>query len=116
MTCQCHLTKTLKSTKSTDFSDGQRQRLVLARLLYNLEDDVLVIAFDEATNALNDEILELVMAFIIDYLKDDRILIFSSHQVKIVEKYVNKKIVISTGIDGFEAVEECCEEAEDLVA
>lgn len=106
----------MKSTKSTDFSDGQRQRLVLARLLYNLEDDVLVIAFDEATNALNDEILELVMAFIIDYLKDDRILIFSSHQVKIVEKYVNKKIVISTGIDGFEAVEECCEEAEDLVA
>lgn len=85
------VTKYLKNSKINNYSTGQKQRLAIARLLYNLNDDIQIIAFDEATNALNDEITLQTLGFIKKFCKD-KILFIATHQVDIGETVATKII------------------------
>lgn len=78
----------LKNTKAENYSDGQKQRFLIARMLYNLDDNVRIVAFDEATRALNDAIALQVIEFIKGYCKD-KLLIMSSHQVSLCQPFAN---------------------------
>ena len=79
----------LQNTTAQNYSTGQKQRLLIARMLYNLTQDVQIVAFDEATNALNDDIAKQAMSFIRYYCKG-KLLIVASHQVDICEKFATK--------------------------
>ncbi|MBO5142672.1 MAG: ABC transporter ATP-binding protein [Clostridia bacterium] len=79
----------LSKTKTENYSTGQNQRLLIARMLYNLSSNVQIVAFDEATNALNDAIAEQVLSFIKEACKD-KLLVIASHQVDICEKFATK--------------------------
>ena len=83
-----YLSYTFKDT----FSAGQVQRLVLARLLYNLDSSVEVVLLDEPVANLDDKTASNVIEFISKFCNEDseRIVIISSHQVNIVKKYSNK--------------------------
>lgn len=72
----------LNSNGIDHFSNGQVQRLALARTLMNLDDSVQIVAFDEATNNLNDEVGLAVLKFIKEMCKD-KIVIFATHQTNI---------------------------------
>ena len=72
----------LESSGIDQFSNGQVQRLALARTLMNLDDSIQIIAFDEATNNLNDEIGLMVLKFIKEMCKD-KVVIFATHQTEI---------------------------------
>lgn len=85
------VTRYLSTSKINNYSTGQKQRLAIARLLYNLNDDIQIIAFDEATNALNDEITLQTLGFIKQFCKD-KILFIATHQVDIGETVANKII------------------------
>lgn len=80
----------LKTSKVQDYSTGQRQRLAITRLLYNIDDSIQVIAFDEATNALNDEITMQTLSFIRQYCPN-KILLIATHQVEIGQKIATKR-------------------------
>lgn len=79
----------LKTSRVRDYSTGQRQRLAITRLLYNIDDSIQVIAFDEATNALNDEITIKTLSFIRKYCPN-KILVIATHQVEIGQKIATK--------------------------
>lgn len=79
----------LKTSKVRDYSTGQRQRLAITRLLYNIDESIQVIAFDEATNALNDEITIKTLNFIREYCPN-KILVIATHQVEIGQKIATK--------------------------
>lgn len=83
-----YLSYTFKDT----FSAGQVQRLVLARLLYNLDSSVEVVLLDEPVANLDDKTASNVIEFISKFCNADskRIVIISSHQVNIVKKFSNK--------------------------
>lgn len=85
------VTRYLRSSKINNYSTGQKQRLAIARLLYNLNDDIQIIAFDEATNALNDEITLQTLGFIKQFC-EDKILFIATHQVDIGETVATKVI------------------------
>lgn len=85
------VTRYLNNSKINNYSSGQRQRLAIARLLYNLTNDVQIIAFDEATNALNDAITLQVLDFVKELCKD-KILFIATHQVGIGGTVANKII------------------------
>lgn len=80
----------LKASHVEDYSSGQKQRLAIARLLYNLDDTVQIIGFDEATNALNDEITMQTLNFIKTYCTG-KILLIATHQVDIGETVATRK-------------------------
>lgn len=80
----------LKNSSIGDYSTGQKQRLAIARLLYNMDDTIQIIGFDEATNALNDAITLQTLNFIKDYCKN-KILLIATHQVDMGETVANKK-------------------------
>ena len=79
----------LKTSKVENFSTGQKQRLTIARLLYNLDESVQIIGFDEATNALNDEITLQTLSFIKEYCPN-KILFIATHQVNIGKTVANR--------------------------
>ena len=81
----------LKTSKLSNYSTGQKQRLAIARLLYNLTDDIQIIGFDEATNALNDAITLQTLNFVKEYCKG-KILIIATHQVDIGETVATQKL------------------------
>ena len=81
----------LKNSSASDYSTGQKQRLAIARLLYNMDDTIQIIGFDEATNALNDAITLQTLSFIKDYCRN-KILLIATHQVDIGETVANKKL------------------------
>ena len=60
----------LKNSSIGDNSTGQKQRLAIVRLLYNMDDTIQIIGFDEATNALNDAITLQTLNFIKEYCKN----------------------------------------------
>ena len=74
----------LATTNIEEYSAGQKQRLSLAKILYNMKPKHQIIAFDEATNALDKETTIEVLKFIKSFcMKDtERILIFASHQIE----------------------------------
>jgi len=80
----------LENSSVGDYSTGQKQRLAIARLLYNMDDSIQIIGFDEATNALNDAITLQTLNFIKEYCKN-KILLIATHQVDMGETVANKK-------------------------
>jgi len=73
--------------KISDFgkniSGGQLQRIGIARAIYQ-DKDVLI--FDEATNALDEELEEQIVSNLIK-IKKNKILIFVSHNKKMLKKF-----------------------------
>ncbi len=69
-------------------SNGQKQRLIIAKMLYWLNDEIDVIVLDECTSALNEESesgsidAERILEYIVRYsnLDKKRIIIISTHQ------------------------------------
>lgn len=84
----------LNHSKIHQFSSGQKQRLAIARLLYNLDDSISIIGFDEATNALNDAITLQTLQFVKEYCKD-KILLVATHQVDIGSTVATKILEFS---------------------
>ena len=80
----------LENSSVGDYSTGQKQRLAIVRLLYNMDDTIQIIGFDEATNALNDAITLQTLNFIKEYCKN-KILLIATHQVDMGETVANKK-------------------------
>ncbi|MBQ8300152.1 MAG: ATP-binding cassette domain-containing protein [Clostridia bacterium] len=72
----------LDNSGTDQYSSGQVQRLSLARTLMNLDDTVQIVAFDEATNNLNDEIGLQVLRFIKE-MCTDKVVLFATHQTNI---------------------------------
>lgn len=69
-------------------SNGQKQRLIIAKILYWLDDEIDVLALDECTSGLDDKQksdfanAEKVLEYIVKYANPDknRIIIISTHQ------------------------------------
>lgn len=69
-------------------SNGQKQRLILAKMLYWLNDDIDVLVLDECTSGLDDKSetdsadAERILEYIVRYANSDkkRIIIISTHQ------------------------------------
>lgn len=69
-------------------SNGQKQRLILAKMLYWLNDEIDVLVLDECTSGLDDKSendsadAERILEYIIRYVNSDkkRIIIISTHQ------------------------------------
>lgn len=69
-------------------SNGQKQRLILAKMLYWLNDEIDVLVLDECTSGLDDKSendsadAERILEYIVRYVNSDkkRIIIISSHQ------------------------------------
>jgi putative ABC transport system ATP-binding protein len=89
------------------YSAGQKQRFAIARLLYHLNESIDIVAFDEATNALDDAIALQSLGFIQEFCNIDRrrIIVIASHQLDIVTSYANKEYTFKNNTDGsFEIV------------
>ena len=85
-------------THTTDeFSSGQKQRLALVKLLYNLEDDIQLVALDESFNRLDDKTARSTAKFVQEYVQKDgsRILLFATHQVDLVRENCNREIAFT---------------------
>lgn len=69
-------------------SNGQKQRLILAKMLYWLDDEIDVLVLDECTSGLDDKAetdsadAERILEYIVKYANTDkkRIVIISTHQ------------------------------------
>lgn len=69
-------------------SNGQKQRLILAKMLYWLDDDIDVVVLDECTSGLDDKSeedsadAERILEYIVRYCNQDkkRIVVIASHQ------------------------------------
>ena len=69
-------------------SNGQKQRLIIAKMLYWLDDEIDVVVLDECTSGLDDKSetdsadAERILEYIIQYCNKDkqRIVIISTHQ------------------------------------
>ena len=78
--------------KTRDFtnslSNGQKQRLILAKMLYWMDSDIDVLVLDEATSGLDDRVetdnadAEKILEYIVRYANKDkkRIIVISTHQ------------------------------------
>ena len=81
--------KWMKEKKfNNSLSNGQKQRLVLAKMLYWLDDTIDVVVLDECTSGLDDKSeedsadAERILEYIINYCNEDkqRIVVISTHQ------------------------------------
>lgn len=69
-------------------SNGQKQRLILAKMLYWLDENIDVVVLDECTSGLDDKVesdsadAERILEYIVRYANSDkrRIVIISTHQ------------------------------------
>lgn len=69
-------------------SNGQKQRLILAKILYWLDENIDVVVLDECTSGLDDKVesdsadAERILEYIVRYANSDkrRIVIISTHQ------------------------------------
>ena len=76
-----------KSFKNS-LSNGQKQRLILAKMLYWMDSDIDVLVLDEATSGLDDKVdtdhadAEKILEYIVRYANKDkkRIIVISTHQ------------------------------------
>lgn len=84
----------LRTTSIVQYSSGQKQRLAIVKVLYNLSSKHKVVVFDEATNALDNETAKSVLKFMADYCQKDqpRIVFFVTHQVDITKQITNASI------------------------
>ena len=80
----------LKEKKyNLSFSNGQKQRFILAKMLYWLDDEVDVVVLDECTSGLDDKSYEIdsadaqrILEYVVRYCNKDkkRIVVLSTHQ------------------------------------
>lgn len=84
----------LATTTIEQYSSGQKQRLSIVKVLYNLTYDHQIVVFDEATNALDNETAKSVLRFMADYCQKDRprIVFFVTHQVDITKEITQGSI------------------------
>lgn len=84
----------LNSTTIDHYSSGQKQRLAIVKVLYNLCSTHQIVVFDEATNALDDSTALSVLKFVADYCQKDmkRIVLFVSHQVELAREITDGSI------------------------
>ncbi len=84
----------LNSTTIEQYSSGQKQRLAIVKVLYNLSKQHQIVVFDEATNALDDSTAISVLKFMADYCQKDmeRIVLFVSHQVDLTKEITDGSI------------------------
>ncbi len=84
----------LQKTTIEQYSSGQKQRLAIVKVLYNLNSNHQIVVFDEATNALDNSTAESVLQFMADYCQKDisRVVFFVTHQVDITSKVCNGSI------------------------
>ena len=84
----------LNSTTIEQYSSGQKQRLAIVKVLYNLNKRHQIVVFDEATNALDDSTAVSVLKFMADYCQIDmkRIVLFVSHQVELTKEITDGNI------------------------
>lgn len=84
----------LKNTTIEQYSSGQKQRLAIVKVLYNLTSNHQIVVFDEATNALDNETAKSVLKFMADYCQKEqpRIVFFVTHQVDITKEITQGSI------------------------
>lgn len=84
----------LNTTTIEQYSSGQKQRLAIVKVLYNLNNTHQIVVFDEATNALDDNTALSVLKFMNDYCQKDmkRIVLFVSHQVTLTQEITDGSI------------------------
>lgn len=88
----------LNGTTIEQYSSGQKQRLAIVKVLYNLNTSHQIVVFDEATNALDDTTALSVIKFMADYCQKDmkRIVMFVSHQVDLTREIANGSITFAS--------------------
>ena len=99
----------LNSTTIEQYSSGQKQRLAIVKVLYNLKPKHQIVVFDEATNALDDNTAISVLKFMIDFCQNDmeRIVLFVSHQVDLTKQITDGSITfVSNTFPVFDIVTE----------
>ncbi len=99
----------LNSTTIEQYSSGQKQRLAIVKVLYNLKSQHQIVIFDEATNALDDDTAISVLKFMIDFCQNDmeRIVLFVSHQVDLTKQITDGSITfVSNTFPVFDIVTE----------
>lgn len=84
----------LQNTTIEQYSSGQKQRLAIVKVLYNLNSNHQIVVFDEATNALDNATAESVLGFMASYCQKDvsRVVFFVTHQVDITAKICDDSI------------------------
>ena len=90
----------LNSTTIEQYSSGQKQRLSIVKVLYNLSKQHQIVVFDEATNALDDSTALSVLKFVADYCQKDmkRIVLFVSHQVELSKQITDGNITFESQV------------------
>ena len=88
----------LNSTTIEQYSSGQKQRLAIVKVLYNLKSNHQIVVFDEATNALDDNTAISVLEFMINFCQNDmeRIVLFVSHQVDLTKRITDGSITFES--------------------
>lgn len=89
-----NIPRLLASCTSEKISGGQAQRFSIARTLYNLSDEVQLVAFDEATSALDDITATKVLRFIAQYCSD-KIVFVASHQTDLCKQVATRHITVT---------------------
>ena len=86
----------LANTTAHCYSSGQKQRLGIVKLLYNMTEDHQIVVFDEATNALDDPTAVKVLSFISSFCQEDssRIVFFVTHQEGITREIADGAITL----------------------
>lgn len=89
--------KYLAVAKKSEFSSGQKQRLQVAKVLYNLQREQQLVIFDEATSQLDEKTARKVLKYICDYCYDERrVVVFTCHQVELAKEVIKDGIVFDT--------------------
>jgi DNA polymerase III delta prime subunit len=90
----------IRAKRVREFSSGQMQRLALAKLLYQLDDSIQMVALDEPFNRLDDETTVKCAEFVIGYImRNPRIVILATHQVSQCKPFCNKEICFRTELN-----------------
>lgn len=86
-TCETMKAWMQKNFYKSSMSHGQKQRMVLAKLLYHLDDNIDMILLDEVTSGLDEKVNEgmdaqAMMEYCVRYANSDRkrIVLLSTHQ------------------------------------
>ena len=86
----------LGETTYDNYSSGQQQRLLITRLLYNLEEIYVVFVIDEMNYYLYYVSAVKTIQYILQYC-EGRTVIISTHQVDIMKKFADIEIKFANG-------------------